>query len=135
MRLEPSDTKTREGRIVFLTSAALATLKEAHKRRVLGCPYVFHRNKKQIKDPRKAWRKACIASGMPDLLQHDLRRSCVRNMIRAGIPERVVMQISGHRTRSMLDRYNIVSEKDLKEAAKKLDHYYMNTRLSGTGNW
>lgn len=129
VRLEPSDTKTGEGRIVFLTSAALATLKEAHKRRVLGCPYVFHRDGKQIRDPRKAWKKACIASGMPGLLQHDLRRSCVRNMIRAGIPERVVMQVSGHRTRSMLDRYNIISEEDLRAAAKKLDLY--NLRSSG----
>jgi integrase len=129
VRLEPSDTKTGEGRIVYLTSAALAALKEAYKQRVLGCPYVFHRGGKQIKDPRKAWRKACIASGMPGLLLHDLRRSCVRNIIRAGIPERVAMQISGHKTRSMLDRYNIVSEQDLQEAAKKLDSYYL--RSSG----
>jgi len=130
VRLEPSDTKTGEGRVVYLTSAALSALREAHKRRVLGCPYVFHRNGKQIKDCRKAWNNACIASGLPGLLQHDLRRSCVRNMIRAGIPERVVMQISGHRTRSMLDRYNIVSEQDLREATKKLDSYYSRSRGS-----
>jgi hypothetical protein len=52
---------------------------------------------------------------------HDFRRTAVRNLIRAGVAERVAMQMVGWRSRQMLDRYHIVSQGDLAEAAKKLD--------------
>ena len=72
---------------------------------------------------RKAFDAACAAAGLQGILPHDLRRSAVRNFIRAGVKESVAMRLSGHRTRSVFDRYNIVSEDDLVDASTKLQQF------------
>ena len=71
----------------------------------------------------KAWRRARIAAGCPGRIPHDFRRTAVRNLVRAGVPERVAMQLTGHKTRAVFERYNIVSPGDLRDAAQRLDTY------------
>ena len=71
----------------------------------------------------KAWRKARIDAGCPGRIPHDFRRTAVRNLVRAGVPERVAMQLTGHKTRAIFERYNITSPGDLRDAARRLDSY------------
>ena len=72
---------------------------------------------------RKAWKSACKAPRLTGKLLYDLRRTAVRNMIRGGVDPSVAMKISGHRTRSVFDRYNIVDQRDLQEAMAKTARY------------
>jgi len=85
---------------------------------------------------RKEWQQACAACGLgfiikikgqpydpkyKGLIVHDLRRSAVRNLVNAGVPETVAMRISGHRTRSVFDRYAIASGADLTSAMNRVE--------------
>jgi integrase len=89
-----------------------------------GCPWVFHgAHGCPVDNHLKSWPEACKQAGWPGLLFHDLRRSAVRNMKRAGIQDRVAMEISGHRTRSNFDRYNIIDVADLQSAGERLEEY------------
>jgi integrase len=123
-------TKNGEPRTVPLFPELVSMLKTCPLEKRRG--HVFYRGAF-----RKTWISACIASGLgrwehPDknrpklkkyvgLIVHDLRRSAVREMIRARVPERVAMAVSGHKTRSIFDRYNIVSTDDLQNAMQLVE--------------
>jgi len=143
VRLDPGTTKNREGR-VFYFSAQLRELLEGQRKfadrlqreKGMIVPHVFF-HLVEMKDGTlgkksgapiaacgfyHAWCRARLAAGCPAGIPHDLRRTAIRNMVRAGIPERVAMKLSGHKTRSVFDRYNVVSDGDLRDASRRLGH-------------
>jgi integrase len=128
VRLDAGTTKNGDGRVFPMTQELRALLQAqrehtdtVQRERGIICPWVFHRNGEPIRVFRKAWATACQAAGCPGMIRHDFRRTAVRNLVRRGIVESVAMKMTGHKTRSVFERYNIVSEGDLTDAAAKLD--------------
>jgi integrase len=149
VRLEVGETKNQQGRTVYLDEELRCVFVEQVERRKQSgniTPFVFtnRQGKDRIRHFRDSWAQACKSAGLfkvgeggkkiPTRLFHDFRRTAVRNMIRAGIPERVAMMITGHKTRSIFDRYNIVSDSDLRLAAARQEAYLQTQTdtLSGT---
>ncbi len=111
IHLEPGSTKNDQARTIPLNSELLEALKTQKSTRDLrfpDCQYVFYRKGKRIGNFQRAWKSACKRAGVTG---------------RLGVPERVAMAISGHKTRSVFDRYNIVAERDLHEAARRLEDH------------
>jgi integrase len=126
IRLAAVQTKTKRARVIYLSGDFLCVIlaaKELRDRDYPVCPYVCHRNGKPFSNLRHGWIAACTRVGLEGRTFHDLRRTGVRNLIRAGVPETVAMKISGHKTRSVFDRYNVTSEEDLRQASERLDQY------------
>ena len=137
-------TKNKSARTLPYTSLPALAALIAHRREVTDAvqkkrgiivSYVFHRNGEPIRYFRRSWISACIAAGLGKEVKdeegkvveriayripHDYRRSAARNLSRAGVPERVIMDLCGWKTRSVFDRYNITSERDLAEGLAKL---------------
>lgn len=124
--LEKFETKTGDPRTVPILDGDMRDLlTEAKTQRDENwpeSPWVFNRQGERIIDFRWSWDEACERAGVPDLNFHDLRRTAVRNMRRAGIPQVIRMKISGHKTDSMERRYNIVDAEDLLMAKELLQN-------------
>ena len=132
IRLESAHTKNKRARLMYMDAEVKKVIQHQFATRHPGCPYVFHRVGGKIKNYYKSWRTACREVGLEGKIFHDFRRTAVRNMVRAGVPERVAMIISGHKTRSVFDRYNIVNEEDLKRAAELQEAYLEGQEASQT---
>jgi integrase len=127
IRLEPGVAKNKDGRHFPLMDELRALLEsqwEEHLTHYPECPWVFHYRGACIVTVSKAWRRACQAIGLSGKILHDFCRTAVRNLVRAGVPERVAMMLTGHKTRSVFDRYHIVSDRDLREAVQKLSQTF-----------
>jgi len=111
--LEAAETKSGHARVVPIIDGDMRQWLKWSLDSANGCASVFHNFGEPIKDFRGAWETAVTSAGVPDLKFHDLRRTAVRNMRRAGVPQVVRMRISGHRTDSMERRYNIVDDDDV----------------------
>lgn len=133
IRLSSSQTKTKSPRIVYMGDDFLRVMRrarEVHLQTYPESPYICHYKGKPFDDIDRLWASACRRVGVKGRTFHDLRRTGVRNLIRAGVPETVAMKISGHKTRAIFDRYNITSEDDLKEAAAKLNSYIQKKKVT-----
>jgi integrase len=119
--LTPDETKNKSPRSLYLTDELLDLLRKQNLRRMKDCPFVFHRNGKPILDFRGTWKKACKEAKLPGKLFHDFRRTAARNLTRSGTQETVAMKITGHKTRSVFDRYNITDGEDIKKAMERLE--------------
>lgn len=126
IRLDPGTTKNGEGRLLPMMPDVRETL-EAWRLNTLKdwpkCPWICHYHGERFSRIYRAWRTACKRVGLEGRLFHDLRRSAIRNLVRAGVPQAVAKKISGHKTDSVFNRYNIVSQGDLLEATKQISKY------------
>ena len=124
VRLRPELSKNGRGRVLPLRGELASIIERAQARRIPSTPFVFRRdNGEPVGLFRKSWASACRAAGLGAILVHDLRRCAIRNLVRAGTPEKVAMELSGHTTRSVFDRYDIVTESDLAHALDRVNDY------------
>jgi integrase len=131
VRLEAGTTKNREGRTFpFAVLPELEAVLRAQQERTRVheraqgqiIRWVFHRQGEPIHRVafRRAWHRACGKVGLSGRVPHDLRRTAVRNLERAGVSRSVAMKLTGHKTESVYRRYAIVAERDLAEGVQKL---------------
>jgi integrase len=122
VRLRPENSKTKHARTLPLRGELKAILDRADAKRILDCMNVFHRaDGGPIALFRKSWATACDKAKVGAILVHDLRRTAVRNLIRAGVPEHTAMAVTGHKTASIFRRYDIVTEDDLARAVDSVN--------------
>jgi integrase len=129
IRLSPRRSKTRAGRVLPISAPLHQVLRRRTRARGPGDRRVFRRDGVPVRVWRTALRDACRKAHVPHRLLHDCRRTAARNLIRAGVPERIAMLLTGHKTRAVFDRYNIVNEQELLTAGERLAAYLAKSRV------
>jgi integrase len=120
IKLAPGTTKNNEARTIVMTDEVFDLISQCVAGKGKN-DFVFTRGSAPVLNFRGAWDALCVKADCEGLLFHDLRRSGVRNLINVGVDEKTAMLISGHKTRSVFQRYNIRNEDDLRDAASKLE--------------
>lgn len=123
-------TKNKKPRTLHIAAEVLAIVKRREATRLVdgpdGEPHIaeraFHRRGRSLGDFKRACETARIEAGLPDTLFHDLRRTAVRNLRRAGVPESVAISVTGHKTRAVFDRYDIKSGGDQRKALEQISN-------------
>jgi hypothetical protein len=132
------DSKNGDSRKVNLTQETKTLLGACMRGKEKGDFIPTRKGGSPVAQPRKDWYSLCCRSGLGEkivekrsdgemssryegLQMRDLRRSAVRRLVRCGVPEKICMAISGHKTRSVFDRYNITNERDLEQAARQIE--------------
>jgi integrase len=137
VRLYRGTTKGKDGRVIALPQILRQILESQWQEHLVhypDCLWVFHHQGERIGSFRKTWTRACKEAGLAvKKIPHDFRRTAVRNLVRAGVPERVAMTITGHKTRDVFERYNIVSAGDLEEAARRIDERIATKMVTNLG--
>jgi integrase len=123
IRFSPRRSKTKTGRVLPISAPLRRVLDRRRRVRRPGDARVFLRDGVPVRVWRTALRDACRKAHVPHRMLHDCRRTAARNLIRAGVPGRIAMLLTGHKTRAVFDRYNIVNEQELRKAAERLAAY------------
>jgi integrase len=131
IRLSARRSKTKTGRVLPISPPLHVVLMRRARHGQSEHARVFHREDVPVRTWRTALRDACRRAEVPHRVLHDCRRTAARNLIRAGVPERVAMLLTGHKTRAVFDRYNIVNEQELLTAGHRLATYLGGDSLSG----
>jgi len=139
LRLPPSISKTKDGRVLTLEGVFAEIIERRCQLKREDTALVFHRTLQgsryvkaggghPIKTFYKAWYTACKKAGVPvRRFFHDFRRTAVRNMNRAGVPRQTAKKISGHKTDSIFNRYDIVDEQDIREGVRRTQQHILGT--------
>jgi len=129
LRLPPAISKTKDGRVLILVGELAAIIERRRALQLDGVPWVFHRvvhghAGEPVRRFYRSWRTALHQAGLTDnRIFHDFRRTAVRNMNRAGVPRQTAKQISGHKTDSIYNRYDIVDEEDIRAGLLQTQKY------------